>query len=85
MMGVSELPPKMTQEYASRAALGDYQYHLGSDVYVWFVGNQKVCVIGLVNPTGHIEKMTSRRVEQEKASLAKYGRQHVSQGEEVKS
>lgn len=70
MKNVQALPPKMTLQYAERARRGDYEFKIGKDIFIWFVGNQQVCVIGLNVPTGHIKKMSAKEVEMEKRSLS---------------
>lgn len=78
-MNIMPLAPKMTLQYAERARNGDWQYHLGSGIYCWFVGNQKVTIIDLNNPTGNIQKMTAREIEAEKTSLKVYAnKEHLS-------
>jgi hypothetical protein len=64
------LPPKMCAQYAERARNNDFEFHLSPDIYVWFNGNQKVVVIGLDKPKGHIVQLTASLVEIEKKSLA---------------
>ena len=69
-MNVMQLPPKMTLQFAERAKRGEADNYLGDDIYEFFQGNQVVCLIGLDNPTGHIQKVSAeemkRRREQAK-------------------
>lgn len=64
------LPPKMTKTFADRARNGDFEYHIGAGIYIWFQGNQKITLIGLDASTGTITKLTSAEVEQDKKSFA---------------
>lgn len=78
------LPPKMLAQYAARAAKGDYEYKLQGDIYIWFVGQQEITVIGLASPTGTCKKLTQRELENERANLAVY-KKEITREEDRKS
>ncbi len=63
------LSPKMAQQFADRAKAGDFAATLGSEIYLWFQGNQEICLIGLDCPTGHITKLSSEAMKRRKAEL----------------
>lgn len=67
------LPPKMLAQYIERAKNGDYEYKLKGDIYLWFSGNQEICVIG--GCTGHVTKYTTKQTADKKAELTKYAKE----------
>lgn len=64
------LPPGMARHYAARAAAGDFDYYIGSGIYIWFKGNQKTVLIGGDRPVGHIVHLTTAQVAAERTSAA---------------
>lgn len=65
------LPPGQLASYAQRARAGNYEYHLTPDIYVWFVGNQKIVIFDWDKPTGHVVKLTTEETMYEKKTLAR--------------
>lgn len=71
MRNILPLPPKMTLQFAELAKRGEADNHVGCDIYEFFQGNQVVCVIGLTNPVGHIQKISTEEMKVRRAQSSK--------------
>ena len=71
MPAIQLLPPRTSEAYAARARKGDWEYCV-KGIYIWFIGNQKVSLISLEPPQGHVVQYTTAEANAVKRGFERY-------------
>jgi hypothetical protein len=65
-MNIQCLPPRMAQSYADMATRGEFDDRIGFDCYSFFRGNNKITLLSINPPIGHVEKLTTNQMAAER-------------------